>query len=59
MDPSNMIENPLRMCRVCTANEGDGELLPIFEKNNKIAISIFLISQVKVNVFSSKDLQVS
>lgn len=42
------MEAELRMCRVCTTDEGDDELVPIFEKNNKVAMAIFLISQVKV-----------
>lgn len=42
------MNSQFRMCRVCTAHEGDGELVPIFEKNNKVAIGIFLISGIKV-----------
>lgn len=47
------MNSQFRMCRVCTAHEGDGELVPIFEKNNKVAIGIFLISGVKVCIAKS------
>lgn len=33
---------------MCREGEGDEELVPIFEKNNKVAIGIFAISGVKV-----------
>lgn len=42
------------MCRVCTAHEGDGELVPIFEKSNKVALNIFIITQIKVRKVSEK-----
>lgn len=47
------MNSQLRMCRVCTAHEGDDELVPIFEKNNKVAIGIFLISGIKVCTVTS------
>lgn len=42
------MESQFRICRVCTENEGGGELVPIFEKNNKIALGIFVICGVKI-----------
>lgn len=47
------MDSQLRLCRVCQAvrdEKGNGELVPIFEKSNKIAFGIFLISQVKVKL---------
>jgi hypothetical protein len=46
------MDSQLRMCRVCQAvrdESNDGELVPIFEKSNKIAFGIYLISQIKVS----------
>lgn len=38
----------VRLCRICLAAEGAGELIPIFENNADIAKQIFLCSGVKV-----------
>lgn len=40
------------MCRVCTDKENIEKLVPIFEKSNKIATEIFLVSGVKILEFS-------
>lgn len=42
------MDDQLRICRVCREGEGDGELVPVYEKNNKIAIGIYVLSGVKV-----------
>lgn len=38
-------------CRLCLAQEGSGEMLPVFKENSKIAFDIFLICQVKILEF--------
>lgn len=48
-----MMESQFRMCRVCRTHEGDGELVPIFEKNNRVAMGLFIISGVKVCAFKT------
>lgn len=35
------------MCRVCMANEKDEKLVPMFERNDRIAEEIFLICGVR------------
>lgn len=46
------MENEFLMCRVCTDKENIEKLVPIFEKSNKIATEIFLVSGVKILEFS-------
>lgn len=47
------MDNQFRMCRVCTDSEKGVELVPIFEKNNQIALGIFVISGIKVLEFNN------
>lgn len=46
------MKTQLQMCRVCTDDEGGEELVPIYEKSNKVAMDIFLISGVKILEFN-------
>lgn len=37
------------MCRVCRTLEGDGELVPIFERSNKLSMGIYIISGIQIS----------
>lgn len=39
------------VCRVCMADEENGKLLPVFQKNQKIAEELYFISGVKVSSY--------
>lgn len=51
---SSVMESQLQICRVCTDSERGGELVPIYEKSNNIALDIFLICGVKILEFTSE-----
>ena len=42
------MENPIHMCRVCTDSDEGGKFVPVYEKSNKVAMEIFLITGVKI-----------
>ena len=42
------MSNEFRICRICLVQEGEDELVPIYEKSSELATKLFLFCGLKV-----------